>query len=219
MDQTQRNAAKIAGLFYLLTAAAVVYANFGIHGRLGVQKIAANERLFRIGVALDLFYCIGIVAVIAALYVLLRPVSQTLALLSTFWKLVYALAWVVMSLHFYDALRLVKGAEYLQAFDAGQLQSLARLYLSSRFDRYYGGLLFYALGGTISSWLFFKTTLIPKVLSAIGIASFAWCSFCALAFLIDPRFSNLVNLWAFDTPMALFEIVMSAWLLFKGFRP
>jgi hypothetical protein len=227
IDESQRKAAKVAGLLYIITFATVVYANFGIHDRLNVagnaaataQKILAHETLFRIGIACDLIYSVGLVALLTALYVILKPVSPGLALLSTLWKLVYAVAWLVMSLQFLDALRLVHGAEYLRVFEPERLQALAKLYLAARFDRYYGGLLFYALGGTVASYLFLKSRFIPRVLAAAGVIAFAWCAFCAFVFFIFPGFTKLVNLWWFDTPMGLFELALSFWLLFKGLSP
>jgi hypothetical protein len=33
-----------------------------------------------------------------------------------------------------------------------------------------------------------------------------------------PAFTRIVNLWVFDTPLAIFDIVLSFWLLFKGLR-
>jgi hypothetical protein len=227
ITESQRKAAKVAGITYLITFVAVVYANFGIHDRLNVtgdaagtaRAILAHEQLFRIGIACDLIYSIGIVALLTAFYVILEPVSRPLALLGTLWKLVYALAWVVMSLQFFDALRLVKGGTYLNVFERDRLQALAKLYLSARFDRYYGGLLFYALGATVCAWLLFQSHYIPRALAAVGVVSYAWCAVCAFVFLAYPDFSKVVNLWWFDTPMGLFEIVLSFWFLFKGLKP
>ena len=226
IDDTQRKAAKVAGLAYLITFIVVVFANFGIHDRLNVtgdaagtaRKILEHESLFRLGIVLDLVYCIGIVALIAALYVIFRPVSQHLALLATFLRLVFVIAWFVMTLQLFDVLRLLHAADYLRVFEAGRLQALAKMYLAARFDRYYGGLLFYGLSTTVTSYLFYKSRYIPRAFAAIGVASCAWCAFCALVFLLVPGFSNVVNLWWFDTPMGLFEIAASFWLLFRGLR-
>jgi hypothetical protein len=33
-----------------------------------------------------------------------------------------------------------------------------------------------------------------------------------------PDFPKVVNLWWFDTPIGIFEIALSCWLLFKGIR-
>ena len=89
---------------------------------------------------------------------ILKPVNRSLALLAVFWRLVYALMWVLMTLNLFDALRLLSGADYLRVFDAERLQALARLSLSVRFDQYYVGLLFYALASTVCSYLWFKST-------------------------------------------------------------
>jgi hypothetical protein len=39
-----------------------------------------------------------------------------------------------------------------------------------------------------------------------------------VAYIVDPAFSNVVNVWLFDVPMALFYVALSGWLLFKGLR-
>jgi hypothetical protein len=44
----------------------------------------------------------------------------------------------------------------------------------------------------------------------------AWCVTCALLLYVFPNFPTLVNLWLFDTPRALFEMVLGAWLLVIG---
>ena len=96
IDESQRKAARVAGFTYLFTFAIVVFSNFAIHDRLNVagnatataQKILAHETLFRIGIACDLVYCIGVVILLTALYVILEPVNRGLALLAALWKLV-----------------------------------------------------------------------------------------------------------------------------------
>src|SRR5512135_3687384 len=156
VDPSQQKAAKAAGLSYLITFATVVYVNFGIHSRLIVagnaaetaRNILAHERLFRIGIAGDVTYCAGVVVLLTALYVILRPVNRGLALLAAFWRLVWVLIWLVMTLNLFNVLRFLHGAEYLRVFEAERLQALARFYLGTSFDYYYVGLLFGALAST-----------------------------------------------------------------------
>jgi Domain of unknown function (DUF4386) len=227
IDESQRTAAKVAGLAYLFSFASVVFAQFRIQDRLIVDRdaaetarnILAHERLFRVGIACDLFYSVGTVALLAALYVILKPVNRGLALLAACWRLVYALMWILMTLNLFDALRLLRGADYLQAFDAERLQALATLYLRARFDQYYVGLLFAALASTVCGYLWFKSNYIPKPLAAFGVLSSAFCAACTLTLIISPNFSNVVNLWWFDTPMGIFDLATSFWLLFKGLTP
>ena len=101
IDESQRKAARVAGFTCLFTMAIVIFANFVIHGRLIVagnaaetaRNIMAHERLFRIGIACGLIYSAGLVVLLTALYMILKPVNRSLALLAAFWRLVYALMW------------------------------------------------------------------------------------------------------------------------------
>lgn len=226
VDESQRKAAKVAGFAYLVSVALVVIANLVIHPRLiaydNVAQTARNimdhERLFRVSIAGELVYSLGMVVLLTSLYVILKPVSRNLALLAAFCRLVYVLAWILMTLNLFSALRLLEGADYLRVFEAESLQALARFHIGARFDEYYVGLLFYGLASTVCSYLWFKSSYIPRALAAWGVISSAWCALCTLAFIIFPSFTKAVNLWWFDTPMGLFEIPLSFWLLFKGLR-
>ena len=226
VTDSQQRAARTAGVAYLLTFATVVYVNFGIHDRLIVagdaaetaRRILANLPLFRLGIFGDLFYCAGIIVLTAALYEVLRPVSRWLSLLAALWRLVWVLAWLAMTLQLCDALRLLTGPDLLKALDPERAQALARLYLGTRFDYYYVGLLFSALASTLSAFLWLRSRSIPPALAWIGLVSSAWCLFCAVAFLLAPHFGEVVNLWWFDTPMGLFDIALSFWLIFAGLR-
>jgi hypothetical protein len=225
IDESQRKAARVAGFAYLFTFAAVVYVNFGIHDRLIVendaetaQNILAHARLFRIGIVGDLVYCAGVVVLLTALYVILKPVNRGLALLAAFWRLVWVLMWLAMTLNLFDALRLLSGADFSQALGAERVQALASLYLGTRFDYYYVGLLFGALASTVCGYLWFKSRYIPRSLAAFGVISSAFCVACTLAFYIFPHFDKIVNLWWFDSPMGVFDLGLSFWLLLKGIR-
>lgn len=225
IDESQRTAARIAGLACLISFATVVAVNFGIFARLIIggnpaetaRNILAHETLFRVGVAGDMIYCVGDVVLLTALYVILKPVSQNLALLAAFGRLVHGLTWLVVTLNLFTALRLLRDADYLRAFGPDQLPALARLYLSG-FDAYYLGLLFWALAATVGSYLWFKSNYIPRALAAFGVISSAWCAACTFVFCIFPDLPKVVNLWWFDSPMAIFELALSFWLLYKGIR-
>ena len=226
IDDSQRKAARVAGFAYLFSLAIEVIHEFFISPHLSVagnaaetaRNILGHESLFRLGIACDLIYAAGTVVLLSALYVILKPVNRNLALLATFWRLTYALTWVVIAVNLFTALRLLSGADYLQAFGAEQLQALARLHLSG-FDTYYVGLLFYGLASTMCAYLWFKSRYIPRGLAAWGVIASAWCAICTFVFIISPGFSKVVNLWWFDSPMGIFEIATSFWLLFKGLSP
>jgi hypothetical protein len=226
LDRSQRNAAKVAALAYLIPVAFVVYANFGMRGRLfvtgdmaeTVRRIAAAEPLFRLSVAFDLVYCIGVVVLLSALYVVLGPVNRHLAVLATLLKLVYAVTAVLMALSLLTVVRLAGDPAYGPALQAEPLQALVRLNSSAAGEEYYVGLAFWAVSATLIGWLWVKSRYVPVALAGFGLAAAAWCAVCTFAYIINPAFSRVVNLWWFDTPLALFDITLSFWLLFKGLR-
>jgi Domain of unknown function (DUF4386) len=223
IDDSQRKAARIAGFTYLITFATVVAANYGISGRLIIphdaaataRNIIAHELLFRINIALFLIYSAGVVVLLSALYVTLKPVNPGVALVAAFSRLVFALMWLVAPLGLYVTLR-VLNADYMQVFGADRVQALAKLYAGDGFEGYYVGLPFYGLASTLCFYLLFKSNYIPRALAAVGAISSAWCVATALAFIIIPNFDKTVNLYWLDSPMVLSEIVLGFWLLFKG---
>jgi hypothetical protein len=227
IDNSQRIAAKVAGLAGLFTMAIVVFANYGLLNPLVVpgnvaetaRNIVAHERQFRIAVTCFLTYSAGVVVLLAALYVILKPVNRGLALVGAIFRLVFAMLWLLTTLNLLSALRLLGSASYLQVFEPDRLQAMARLYLAANFDDYYVGLPFFGLAATVCSYLWLKSNYIPRALAAFGLISSAWCVLCAFVFLVFPHFNKIVNDYWFDSPMAIFELVLSFWLLFKGLRP
>ena len=227
IDNSQRTAAKVAGFACLFGMAIVVYSNYGIYEHLIVpdnvaetaRNIVAHETLFRLSLVCNVAYTTTVVVLLAALYVILKPVNAGLALVGAFFRLVFALMWLLTALNMLSALRLLGSASYLQVFEADRLQVLARLHLGANFDDYYVGLPFFSLASTVCSYLWLKSKYIPRGLAIFGVISSAWCVICAFVFLIFPHFNKIVNDYWFDSPMAIFELILSFWLLFKGLRP
>jgi hypothetical protein len=227
IDNSQHTAAKIAGWSGLLTFAIVVFGNYVLLNPLVVpgnaaataQNIVAHQTQFRITVVCFLTYSLGVVVLLTALYVALKPVNPGLALVGALFRLVFALLWLLTPLNLLSMLRLLSNANYLQGFEPDRLQALARLQLGATFDNYYVGLPFFGLAATVCAWLWLKSNYIPRRLSIFGVIASGWCVICAFVFLIFPHFNKIVNDYVFDTPMALFELILSFWLLFKGLKP
>ena len=226
-NNSQRTAAKVAAWSGLLTFAIVVFGNFVLLNPLTVpgnaaataQNIVAHETQFRLTVVCFLTYSLGVVVLLSALYVILKPLNPGLALVGALSRLVFAFLWLLSTLNMLSALRLLSNANYLQVFEPDRLQALAKLHLGANFDNYYVGLPFFGLAATICAWLWLKSNYIPRGLALYGVISSAWCVFCAFVYLIFPHFNKIVNDWWFDFPMAVFELVLSFWLLFKGLKP
>ena len=226
IDNSQRVAARIAGWSGLLTFAIVVFGNYVLLNPLFVagdaaataQNIVAHQTQLRLTVVCFLTYSLGVIVLLSALYIILKPVNHGLALVGALFRLVFAFLWLLSPLNLLSALRLLSNAKYLQVFENDRLQALARSILGAGFDDYYLGLPFFGLAATLCAWLWLKSGYIPRGLSIFGVIASAWCVFCAFVYLIFPTFNKIVNDYIFDTPMALFELTVSVWLLVKGLR-
>jgi hypothetical protein len=226
-NNSQRTAAKVAGVAGLLTFAIVVFGNYILLEPLIVPRnaadtarnILAHETQFRFALTCFITYGIGVIVVLTALYIVLAPVNRGLALAGALFRLVFAMLWLIAPLNSLAALRLLGNVSYLKVFEPDRLQTLARVQLAGSFDDYYVGLPFFGLAATVCAWLWLKSKFIPKGLSIFGVIGSAWCVLCAFLYLIFPAFAKPVNPYWFDTPMGLFELAVSFWLLFKGLKP
>jgi len=182
------------------------------------RNIMAHETQFRVAVICFLSYSASVVVLLAALYMILKPINQGLALVGALFRLAFALMWLLSTLNMLGALRLLGSAPYLQVFEADRLQVLARLSVAATFDDYYIGLPFFGLAATVCAYLWLKSNYIPKGLALFGLISSLWCVICAFVYLVFPDFAKPVNPYWFDSPMAIFEMVLSFWLLFNGLK-
>ena len=226
IDNAQRTAAKVAGIAGLLAFVLVVFGNYVLLEPLVIPRnaadtarnILAHQTQFRVALTCFIAYGIGSVVLLSALYVILAPVNRGLALTGALFRLVFAILWLIAPLNSLAALRLLGDATYLKVFEPDRLQALARVQLAGSFDDYYVGLPFFGLAATVCAYLWLKSNYIPRGLSTFGVIASAWCVLCAFIFLIFPHFNKIVNDYIFDSPMALFELIVSFWLLFKGLR-
>ena len=226
IDASQRSAARVAGAAFLFAFPSLAVANFGLRGPLTdtddpaqtIQFVAEAGSMFRLSIVFDLVYCVGLIVLLSALYIALSPVGRFLALLASLTKLVYAVTSVLVALSLLTTLRYASGSAYLGALGAGPLQAMVGINAAFGWDLYYVGLVFWALSSTLFALLWLRSRYIPAVLAVFGLLSSAWCLFCAIAYIAVPDFSTVVNVWLFDTPMAVFYIVLSVRLLLRGLR-
>jgi len=220
VDNAQRTAAKIAGVTGLVAFGLVVFGNYVLLDPLIVPRNAADtarnmlahQTQFRVALTCFIAYGIGSVVLLSALYMILAPVNRTLALTGASFRFVFTILWLIAPLNSLAALRLLGDATYLKVFEPDRLQALARVQLAGSFDDYYVGLPFFGLAATVCAWLWLKSKYIPKELAIFGVIASAWCVLCAFIF------NKIVNDYIFDSPMAIFELIVSIWLLFKGIR-
>jgi hypothetical protein len=224
VDDTQRTAARVVGAAYVCALVPAVFAEFYVRGQLVVSgntaqtalNIVAHERLFRLGIAGNLAVFAIDIALITALYVVLKPINRSLALVALAWGLIETAILVVVTLSDFNVLRILSGVEYMKTFEADRLQALARLSISAHGDAYNVGLVFAGLRSTTFCYLWFKSRFIPRTLAGWGMLASFLMGACAFAFIIFPELLRVIPIGIYGGPIFLYELTMGVWLVFKG---
>ena len=227
IDESQRKAATVVGFSYLFALPPAIFAELYVRSHLiafdnvaqTAQNIMTHERLFRLGIASNLTVFVVDVVLIMALCVVFTPVNRSLALLATGWGLIETTILVVVTLSDLEVLRILSGAGYLHAFEANQLQALAKLSLSAHADTYNVGLVLAGLRSTAFCYLWFKSGFIPKALAGWGMVASFLMGTCAFSFIIFPEFAKVIPVEIYGAPIFFFEMTMGFWLLLKGLPP
>ena len=214
--------AKIAAVLYLLIAAVAGFVHFYVPGELIVRgdatatatRIAASEGLFRAGMASEVVLLLGEIALSVLLYVLLKPVNRTLALVAAAARLAMTTIHAFNLVNQAVALILLSGAGYLTVFEPAQLHALVMLSLDAYNAGFTLGIVFLFLHALPLGYLIIRSGYLPKFVGVLFLVA-------AVGYLIDGFAYLLVDNYEtgaayFALPIALSEIAFPLWLLFKG---
>jgi hypothetical protein len=223
IDQSQRNAGKAVGIFYLITNALAWFAEFHVRGTLidygsvarTVANITAHEQLFRLGLACELLTFVCDVIIIVGLYIILRPINRTIALLGIACRLVETAIVAMMTLTTFDVLRLLGGADYLKAFDPNRLQAMVGLALSAHDAGYNVAFLFFGVGSTAFAYLWLKSRYIHWSLALWGILGSILTGASTFVYALSPHLAAIVEPRCF-IPIGTFELILGFWLVIRG---
>jgi hypothetical protein len=210
---TQRNYARVAGLFYLLVlafdiAGLVITSSIeGSGGFAGIARnVAASETLYRIGLSLALLGSLCTIPLAVGLYVTLRPADTGLATLGLVFRSAEATIGGIGVFGSFAVLQAyLSGSQ--QAFDAQPLGGASQI-----------AAIFFCVGSTIFFWAFLKSGYLPRMLSVWGVfASVVYLTYW-LASLIAPDLPGAVTIAA-SLPILVAEVTTGLWLLIKGAEP
>jgi hypothetical protein len=227
IDDSQRQAARVVGLAYLLAIPPALFSGIYVASHLAgnvspaeaAQWIMSHQRLFRLGIASDVIAFTIDIALVTALYVVLKPVNRSLALFAAFCRVIETALFFAVTLRYFEVLGLVSGADYLRGFEADHLHGLARLAMSAHNSGYNVGLVLAGLGSTVFCYLWLKSGYIPRVLAGFGIFASVVLAAFTFAYVIFPEYARIVTVGIYGGPIFLFELAIGFWLLFKGLRP
>lgn len=212
----------MAGTLYLLIIAAGLFAEF-VRQRTVVPADAAatagnitgHAFMFRLGLVADLSTFVCAVALTVILYVLLRPVNATAALLMLGFNLVQDAIGGVNVLNTYRPLQLLGGAAHLKVFSREQLEAMAMLSINSHSVGFNIAMLFFGCSCLALGYLIWSSGLFPKALGVlIAIAGVCYLTLGMARLLSPPLASTLFPL--VYVPAFIGELSFAVWLTVKG---
>jgi hypothetical protein len=218
-----KKTARIAGVLYLAIfviypLATSVRAMLVVPGDAAAtaQNVAANESLFRWGMAGESTIFLIEIVLAALLYILLRPVSVSMSLAAAFARASEGVVMAASNL-FTSILTLavVGSAGYLAAFEAEQQQALALLFQSANDYVILIWGLFFALHLVLLGWLVYRSGFFPKIAGVLlvlaGIGYFAQ----SFGTIVAPNLSEVLSTVVLVLAIPV-ELVFALWLLIKG---
>ena len=223
---SQRKLARVAGFLYLIIFVAGIFAEFFVRSSLIVpgdvtataNNIIASEGLFRMGIASDLIMIMSDVALALVFYVLLKPVSNALALLAAFFRLAQAAILGINLLNLFFVLQLLSGADYLTVFGPDQLHVFSMLFLDAHSIGYSIGLVFFGINLLVLGYLVFKSGYFPRILGILLIGASLGYLLDSFAKVLLPNYDDYEVIFALVVfaPAFIAELSICLWLLFKG---
>ena len=215
--------ARIGGALYLIIIATGLFSEMFVRGRLvawgdvsaTATNIVASQTLWRLGVAGDLIMHVCDVPLMLIVYLLLRPVDKTLALLAMLFNMVQTATLVATKLALMVALFVLGSGEYLKAFDPRQLHALMYLFIKADGHGFGIGLIFFGCTCLVNGYLIRRSGFLPGTLGVL-IQTAGVCYLTnSFTLLLAPKVADML-FPAILLPAFIGELSLCMWLLVKG---
>jgi len=221
-----RNPGRVAGFWYLLLIVIGPLRLIYIPRKLFVEgnatatvnNIAAHEWLFRYGIVSELAGAVVLVLLGLAFYRLFKGVDQHLAVLVViFGGVMPALLFLVDVVSDAAALMVVRGGDFLSAFDKPQRDALAMLFLNLRDQQDTAAEILWGVWLFPLALLVYRSRFLPRFLGV-------WLALGGIAYVLLSVTGELVpqyqgKVFAYAQPVFLGELALMLWLVIKGARP
>ena len=209
--------ARVAGSLYLIANIFAPFTLLYLPSRFIVRgdatatsnNIMASESLFRLGIVGNLFTFIANIFLALALFQLLKVVHKNMASLMVILFLVGVPIAMLNEVTQLAVLRLLGGADYLNAYPTDQLQALAYLLLGLHDQGLLIAHIFFGLWLLPMGYLVFQSGFIPKLVGVLLII--AGVGYVVQSFAAFLGYSVDIILFT-----GLGELVFLLWLLIKG---
>ncbi len=220
---TYKKTAIIAGiLFIIATAAALLSTSFlaAVDASNYLTAVSAQGNRVTAGALLAFIAAAASAGIAISLYPVLRKYNEGLSLGAVGFRLIEAVFYIVGVIGLLLLLSLSREFVQAGAPDVPYYQTLGALVLAGyHWSGNVGSLLAFCLGALMYYYIFYQTKLVPRWLAGWGIIGAVMCMVAGLLVMfrvIGPMSTPQVIL---ALPIAVQEMVLAVWLIFKGFNP
>ncbi|MEP0265489.1 DUF4386 domain-containing protein [Dokdonia sp.] len=209
------NVAIIAGFGLLLMVLTVPFAEFYIFPKLisensenTANNIVTNKMLFTVSIFLHFITLICDIIVAWALYVFLKPVQQSISLLTAWFRIIYTAMYLVALVNLIKILTIINHSENTEFVN---FSDNVAFYISSFKLEWSFGLMIFGIYLFLLGYLVYKAIYIPKIFGILLIIA-------GLGYLVHTLGAFLFPEINLDFLFFTFfgELVFMVWLLVKG---
>ena len=176
-------------------------------------NIMTSQGLFRLGMASDLLVVLIEVALTALLYVLIKPVNKTLALVATFARLAMTILQAINLFNLFLVLLLLNGSNYIGAFTPTQINALVMLFLNAHESVVIIWGLLFSLHLLIFGYLTYQSGYLPKIIGVLLIIVGLNYLISNFGTILLPQYKALFTSLA---AISFIEVAFPLWLVIKG---
>jgi len=223
-DISLKQAARIAGIAYLMVFVVAIFANGFALDKLivlgdvttTINNIIANETLFRLGITSWIIVMVFDAVVAWALYIFLKPVNKSLSLLAAWFRLIFVVIFGVSLINHFSVLELLSGSEYLAVFDTNHLHAQAIALLYKYNFGVHVSFLFFGIHIFFLGYLVLNSGYVPKTLGIMLIVASIGYLIDSFGNFLSPSYANNETLFIIfvAVPAVISELSLTLWLLF-----
>ena len=218
---TDKKSGLIVGVLFLLVFVTSLYGSGLVENLMYDDDFlnisAQNKTSWIIGLLIHFLSGVGTVGIVIVMFPLLRQQSLYLALGYLVFRSLEALMFVLTELHSLPVLILSQQSVGAAPDVMENLKMIAYLYQEVRSYTYGVGLLLFCLGSFLFYFSMFKSQILPRWITAWGLVAIVMAFVMSTLNLIGIELPSIISIMLF-IPIAANEVVMSTWLIIKGFN-
>lgn len=218
---TENKIAKALGALFIVTMILGMIDAYAVAPILHTSLVDyySSGSQFYIGAFSILFMSLGVVGISILFYLILEKHNKIIAITYVFSRVMECLLLIIGVLVYFFLLTLSQ--EFINAGspDSSYFQTLANVAVAVRYSSYHVAMVILSIASIMLCYLLYKSRLIPRIISVIGIIGYAFVFLSApldLLGIIDTTGAGGV----LYVPGALFELfLLPIWLFVNGFNP